>query len=134
MINDGKETIVPNKEIRIKDLKNGINICHQGLFTKKEIIHNEGYFDLNYPVASDHNFICACFNKGYKIMFSPITIAIFGLGGFSSTKGSYFNETAAIIRKHFGLYYYYKYLFSSVIRNLKKNIKKNKFMRMLFAS
>ena len=109
-INDGKETINPNKEILIEDLKKGKKICHQGLFTKKKIIDDEGYFDLNYPIASDYNFICTCFNKGYKILYSPIIITFYGYEGISTIKKD-LNETASIIRKHFGLYYYYRYLF-----------------------
>lgn len=58
---------------------------HPTVFLRKEVYQDIGYFDINYKISADYDFLIRVFlNKKYKIRYIPKTIMIMRLGGMSN--------------------------------------------------
>jgi glycosyltransferase involved in cell wall biosynthesis len=119
------KTIRISRNASINDLKNGFMIPHQGSFVKKEFLIKHP-FNLKYKSSSDFDFFCNFLKEKPRIKKINKIISRMIVGGVSSGAISY-KETELIIRKHFGLFYYYKikikHLIFSLIKSLLKILK-----------
>jgi glycosyltransferase involved in cell wall biosynthesis len=78
---------------------------HQTMFTKREILINEGMFDTNYRCVADYDMTVRLCLKKYKSKLVRHAFTTYRLGGFSmeSTKdGSVFREAANIYYNNYG--------------------------------
>lgn len=104
------------KETTIKEIKKGIMAPHQGTFMRKEVLIDNNLFDEEYKIAADFELLVKCFIKGYKSLYIDKIIALFRLTGASSKlQGAVLAiaEVRTIIRKHFDLITYVRYLIRS---------------------
>ena len=77
------------------------SISHQTMYVKKELYTKHGYYDSQYKIAMDFDFLVRIRNE--KFIFLPEILATFQPGGVSSTQYySSLKENAAIIQKYFG--------------------------------
>lgn len=109
-----------SRDFSIKDLKNSLMPPHQAAFIRKKVLEKHP-FDLKYRSSADFDFFCRIsFNvvKGKKI---NEIIAKNTIGGVSSGSVSY-KETEVIIKKYFGLIWYYKILLKHKLFALIKKI------------
>jgi glycosyltransferase involved in cell wall biosynthesis len=94
------------------------NICHQAIFTKKNIFNVLGKFETKYKTYADWVFNIQLFgNNKFKLKYINKTIAVFNENGFSSNRND--NEFQ---KDKFEIY---KKNFSVITRNL--NLRKRKF-------
>ena len=64
------------------------NICHQAIFFRKDIFKKTGDFDLKYTAQADWDHNLKWFlNSEIKRKYSPVIIANYADGGFSSLQG-----------------------------------------------
>lgn len=95
-----------SRNASINDLKNGSMPPHQGSFVKKKWLQKYP-FDLKFKSSSDFDFFCNLLKESPKVKKINKVIAKMLIGGVSSGDISY-KETEQVIKKHFGLFYYYK--------------------------
>lgn len=63
------------------------NICHQGVFVRKEVFFKHGPFDLHYPVYADWVFNLKWFlDSSIKKKFCDIIVTDYSAGGFSAVQ------------------------------------------------
>jgi glycosyltransferase involved in cell wall biosynthesis len=60
------------------------NICHQAMFTRRDILIKHGMFNLSYPALADWDMNFKLFQKPSKQKYINKTIAFFTIGGISS--------------------------------------------------
>jgi glycosyltransferase involved in cell wall biosynthesis len=94
----------------INKVKYGNMLPHQGMFMKKLILEELGYFDTSYRVAADFDLacklVCKLFIKSessYRIIDN--NIAYMPSGGASSSRKNTYLETYKIIKNYFGYFY-----------------------------
>lgn len=71
-------------DTRINELDIRNTICHQGLFVKRNWFHKVGFFDLQYKLVADYNWMLDIKNMGAKFVYSNKVTAFFSLGGAST--------------------------------------------------
>ncbi|MXV50014.1 glycosyltransferase [Pedobacter sp. HMF7647] len=84
------------------------------------------HYELKYPVFADHVLnIKVWGDRQFKKQFYPITIAHYNMHGFSSmTEDPVFKkDKAALIRRHFGLSIYLRFIFKRFRKQKEKNSK-----------
>ncbi|WP_299396343.1 glycosyltransferase family 2 protein [uncultured Gelidibacter sp.] len=85
---DDTEKIVRNWKSQAfspKLLNRGWMPAHPTLFLKKEVYNTHGYFDLNYKIAADYDFILRIFQRvDYNFHYLPMTIMKMRVGGASN--------------------------------------------------
>ncbi len=60
------------------------NRCHQGIFYKRKVFKELGFYNLDYPVLADFDLnLKWFFSKKIKNKYIPITVAHYSEGGFS---------------------------------------------------
>ncbi len=109
------------ENLNITNLRKAIAPPHQGMFVKKDLL-TVFPFDISYRSSSDFNFFCqAIINKTKAHRINEI-ISHFSDGGMSSNKSISYKETSEIIRKHFGVYYYWVFYIKKIM--IEQGIKK----------
>jgi Glycosyltransferases involved in cell wall biogenesis len=86
-------------------LQSGVMPSHPGLFIKKTLFEKYGYFDLNYSIASDFDFVVKVLkdNISHSVRIDE-PIAVFRIGGASTQllkMKQVRQETISIIERHF---------------------------------
>lgn len=91
------------------------NICHQSIFYCKNTYQNMK-FDTKYKIYADWAYNIESWNNGFK--YIPLTICIFSESGSSKNGDKVFvKDKGNLIRKKFGLFFYFRYLlFNKVSR------------------
>lgn len=79
------------------------NICQQSVFYPASVFEDIGYFNRNYRVCADWDFILRCAAK-YKLRYIDHVIAAFHGGGASTTGESetFYDDFASNLYKYFG--------------------------------
>ncbi len=114
-----KKTVRIIRNASIKDVKNGLMPPHQGSFVKRKFLLRYP-FDLNYKSSADFDFFCNFLKEEPKTKKIDKVIAKMLIGGVSSGDISY-RETQMVIKKHFGLFYFYKIKLKHIIfKNIKR--------------
>ena len=108
-------------DISINNCRLGLHAPHQGTFFKRKVVAECNFFDISYKSAADLDFFCKCSKKSYKIKDLNCVIAVYSIGGMSSNRRIAFSESSKIILKHFGFYWYLRYI---IIRNFRYYLKK----------
>lgn len=114
------KTVRISRNASLNDLKNGSMPPHQGSFIKKKWLLKYP-FDLSYKSSSDFDFFCNFLKEKPKVKKINKVIAKMLIGGVSSGNISY-KETQQVVKKHFGLFYYYKIKIKHLIFSLIKKI------------
>ncbi|MEO5642587.1 MAG: glycosyltransferase family 2 protein [Bacteroidia bacterium] len=80
------------------------NICQQAVFYHRSLFEQIGYFNINYPVCADWDFILHCAGKS-SMKYIPLTIAEFYGGGTSKVvkEERFYAELASNLYAYFGL-------------------------------
>lgn len=75
------------------------NICHQGIFYRRQIFEQLGPYNTQSPLLADHLFnIRIFFNPSFTKTYLPLTVAYYLGGGASSRKGDqFFRKTKKIL-------------------------------------
>lgn len=74
------------RPLTLQEYRNGDMYPHQSGFTQKKLFEEFGYFDTHYKILADKDFTIKCVKKYEEfIKFLPLEIAVFRLGGISST-------------------------------------------------
>jgi len=81
------------------------NICHQAIFYGRGVFERLGLYSLRYRARADWEFNMRCFGpRGVRCQYTPVVVAVFEEGGFSSLGDSAFTQDKdAMIRTHLGL-------------------------------
>ena len=78
------------------------NICHQGIFYKREVFDILGLFDLRYPALADWKMNIECFlSKRILIKYYPILVARFNTNGSSQYFTDDFKSTIPELYKFY---------------------------------
>jgi glycosyltransferase involved in cell wall biosynthesis len=81
------------------------NICHQAIFYKRDIFKKFGKYNLKYRMWADHALNMQWFNdKDTKKKYIGLTIAKYGIGGFSSVNSQddeFIKDRDKLIEKYF---------------------------------
>lgn len=79
------------------------NICQQAVFYNARVFRQAGYFNENYKVCADWDFILRCAAR-YKLKYIDLIIANFYGGGASGSGESekFYNELPLNLYKYFG--------------------------------
>ncbi|PIS42486.1 MAG: glycosyltransferase [Candidatus Kerfeldbacteria bacterium CG08_land_8_20_14_0_20_40_16] len=95
-------------------IKRVASLNHQGIFVRKSVLEKNNYFDLQYTIAADTDFLYKVLTGDFKTKYINRLIACFRTGGFGSNKSVSKNEVSEIINKNLG---YPQYLFYRIRRN-----------------
>jgi len=60
-------------------------VCHQAMFTKTELFHQLGPFDLELRIAADYDWLFRALERPIQLLHLPRLIATYTLGGLSDT-------------------------------------------------
>ena len=77
-INDGTPSLIHHSELKSRML------FHPGSFVHESVYREIGFFNTNYRVAADYDFMCRALSKGYTFQHLNFNLANFVSGGFSS--------------------------------------------------
>ncbi|AWM34909.1 glycosyltransferase family 2 protein [Hymenobacter nivis] len=80
------------------------NICHQAIFTRKDVFARLGNFDTRYVIYADWEFNMRWFNTSWlKRRYVGIIVSHFNATGFSSSHDDkvFFAEQQSLIKKYF---------------------------------
>jgi glycosyltransferase involved in cell wall biosynthesis len=80
------------------------NINHQRIFYRRSLFEQYGGYDLDYPIASDHELNIRYFcNDEIRKKYIPVTIACYHAGGFSANKVDpvFWSRWKLIFKTHF---------------------------------
>lgn len=106
---------IPNTQLL--DLRKGMIFSHQTMFTKKSVFNSINYFDVNYKIAADWDFIIRAWKKGYKFKYIDEILGNFTYGGACSK--SHILEKHSVRKKN-NLYRYFDfYIFLDILNVLK---------------
>ena len=119
---NNKRKIVRNWDYKIKKINifNSFKIAHPTLFIKKKLIKKIGYYNINYKISSDADFMIRL-SKVDKLRFKYIdkNFVFMKIGGLSSS----FNglsikilEDLKIYYKHFGLFFIFLYSYKLIYK------------------
>jgi len=84
------------------DLKDGMTICHQGMFTKTALL-KKNPFNLAYRVSADYDFTLGIFQNGGSFVYTGITVANYFGDGVSTLQMRKTIKEHEMIRKAYGL-------------------------------
>ena len=92
------------KSLTYRDFMYGMAVSHQAIIIKKELI---SYYNLNYKVVSDHDWIISALKKSKNIIKVDLVFSKYLLGGFSD-KNFYtgWNERLIIMKKQYNRFAY----------------------------
>ena len=100
-----------------KNFFNPFKVAHTTLFIKKRIIKDLNFYNQNYKISSDLDFLIKLSKNKFSYRKVEIFLVFMKLGGLSSSVKNYikkFNEDIHILTKHYGylslLFYIYKIL------------------------
>ncbi len=98
---------IRGRAMSFQDLKTGEMPPHMGFFARKSLFEKHGYFDTQYVIGGDYDFVVKCFQSDEQnSLYVDRTIAVFRCGGISTdpTKQQLMSqEQSAIIAKYFGI-------------------------------
>lgn len=57
---------------------------HQGIFAKRSIFSKYGYFDVQYRICADYDWLLRVYNRGVHIAYVDVLVSYFCIGGVSS--------------------------------------------------
>jgi glycosyltransferase involved in cell wall biosynthesis len=79
------------------------NICQQAVFYHRSVFEQLGYFNIDYTVCADWDFMLHCAGKS-KLKYIPLTIAEFYGGGTSKTvnEQKFYEDLPANLYRYFG--------------------------------
>lgn len=105
--------VVPSKDLSI--INKTMCIPHPGFFCKREIFYKNGFFDTNFKIAADWDFVIRTYKSGYKFYYIDKIISTFNYGGACSK--SHIIERHKVRKKNklyflFDQYFYREILFS----------------------
>lgn len=99
-----------------------MGICHQSIFLRSDLAH-QYRFDTSFKYAADYNMIRKIYNDGWHFLYVETNIAVYDLGGISTTNRiAQFKEEARICEMY-GSWYYYMQLFRLFIKIEMQNLK-----------
>lgn len=94
-----------SQRIDLNKMKDAIMPPHPAILLSRDVMNDIGGFDLQYKIAADYDLLAKVFLKFEKeILYYPIIVSVFRIGGLSSGFSSFpivQAETQAIIDKHF---------------------------------
>ena len=74
--------------------------CHQGLFIKRQLFSLIGYYDTNYKIYADYDWILKAHQLGYVPYLLNKTVANYTVGGISQS-GIESDEVMSIMIRHY---------------------------------
>lgn len=93
------------KQMRVEDFKAGQTYPHQGFFASKTLFEKYNFFDRNYPIVADLDFMIKCFlDENNASAYIEKIITCFRLGGKSndySSRQQTILEAEIVFDKHF---------------------------------
>lgn len=102
--NDAEEKIVRNRiggEYDVKNIKKGWLPLHPTVYIKKTIIEKYGYYDLNFKIASDTEFLLRYLYKyKIKVVYLNAYIVKMRMGGLSTD----YKRAVAVLKEDYGIY------------------------------
>ena len=100
----GKGNSVYGGPFRIKDLY-FLNICHQAIFIKKDLLIDQGLFEVKYLHCADWHLNIKIFgDRAVKVFYSAQVIAYYSLTGMSSIQpiqDDFSRSRLVMIKKYF---------------------------------
>ena len=82
-------------------------ICHQAIFAKKKVFEVNGYFNLNYKLCSDFEWLLKCYKSKLKFKYIDFNICYYDLNGVSSSEKSFntmLEEHTKILNENYGFF------------------------------
>ncbi|WP_322906535.1 glycosyltransferase family 2 protein [Paenibacillus campi] len=76
---------VLNRPISYDEFAGGLMLPHPAMFTRREAMLAEGWFDTSYKIAADFELTAKIFKRApAKVIHIPVLMTVFRLGGISS--------------------------------------------------
>jgi glycosyltransferase involved in cell wall biosynthesis len=100
------------------------NICHQAIFTRREVFNVLGDFDIRYKTYADWEFNMRWFKEAWvKRQYLPLIVSYFNTNGFSSNREDnlFFADELKLKKKYF----------SALVRYLAFNLEKPLHYRIM---
>ncbi len=117
-------------------LKNDLfKLAHISLFVKRKLISNRNYYDVNYSIASDTDFIFRLFKKDIDYKHYNYLSVFMKADGLSARKSLVLKkiyQDLIIYYKNYNylfLYYYVKKIFYKIIKLILQKKLNNKFLK-----
>jgi hypothetical protein len=80
-----RKQLRPGFKLLETDQLNNFLPCHQSTFFRRQfVIENKVEYDINLKISGDYKFIETLINLGASVLYIPITISEFMLGGISN--------------------------------------------------
>lgn len=79
------------------------NICHNGLYVRRDIYERNGYYDATFKIAGDSDWILRASMRGFVFEICDIVTYIYRLGGASSNFSEHSRELTRIARRTYPL-------------------------------
>lgn len=76
---------VPIKPFELKTFKRHMTVPHLALFMKRELIKSTGYFNTNYRLAMDYDYVFRAIRFGFPLFLDSI-FTVISLGGISNQR------------------------------------------------
>lgn len=93
------------KKMTINDFKMGQTYPHQGFFARKELFYEYGFFNKEYPIVADLDFMIKCFkDKEKQYVYLDETVTCFRIGGTSTNynnRQNTINEANKVLVSYF---------------------------------
>jgi glycosyltransferase involved in cell wall biosynthesis len=114
---------LPDK-LSLSSMKYGMVVNHQSIILRKNY---SAYFDQNYPVAADYNWLCEALKKNPYTKKHHSPISYFEEGGLSSQKKrDSWIERFHIMKRHFGFlpttYMHFLFIFRALFTTLRNMV------------
>lgn len=100
-------------------------ICHQAIFAKKKVFETNGYFNLNYKLCSDFEWLLRCYKSKLKFKYIDFNICYYDLNGISSSKESFntmLEEHTTIINDNYCSFINKVIMLKRFLGRIKRNI------------
>lgn len=101
------------------------NLCHQGVFAKKNLFYEIGFFDTKFSIAADYDWLLKVFMcRSYKTMYLNRVIAFFNSSGIHMRyeQLAMKERKAVILKNSREIYYNITHFFYRVKRKIKRSI------------
>jgi len=96
-------------------------LCHQRIFPKKELFHDNGIFDVRYKVYADYDWLLRNYRRGANIKFFDRFVTYYDCQGASfRSRRAAMLEKARIICRNFAFFDFLFYLVYATLRSIKR--------------
>jgi glycosyltransferase involved in cell wall biosynthesis len=121
-INAGKGLLLKDKNPRL--LVRGMIIHHPACFVHRLVYEKIGYFNTNYKIAADYDFLLRAYLNSIPFVFLTVILANMSFGGFSSINyiAGWKEEKTILVAHGFSPLYAWFFFFYKVLKRMASHI------------